>query len=333
MTEETAAAQRKITGYAEAYLLSYAATIVAEYAALAREADAIGERSRLFPLLGRTVGLDTGLAVLGAAADFFLFFIDEPGITMKAWSRVGAADGFDLEWVLRTPNATRVRKAREILGLQEREIIGFANTPGTDFAAHNEDSVLADAPRHGALRANRDAAAAEAILPSLRAAFDGDRARDGFRARYQDLLEWAGTPQTRGIEFERLWREVLGFYGWHPRKITLAGEDDDFTAMRNTAHVLGEVRWFSEPMNGGKAREFLAKFDPRPATIGLFISFSGFDEGARSVLRRAVGSTSVVLFDRPEIDEILLGRADPGPLFDEKLREVYDYLFENQDNR
>jgi hypothetical protein len=182
--------------------------------------------------------------------------------------------------------------------------------------------------RHGAGHANTDGAAAEKQLPTLRATFEETRTQASFRDSYRSLLEWSESPQTRGIAFEKLWRALLEFHGWHPKKITIAGEDNDFTAIRNGAHVLGEVRWYAKPMTGGKAREFLAKLDPRPATIGLFISFSGFDKGAHAVFRRAINSKTVVLFDRPEIDKIFLTGADPGNLFDERLREAYDYLFE-----
>jgi restriction endonuclease Mrr len=81
-------------------------------------------------------------------------------------------------------------------------------------------------------------------------------------------------------------------------------------------------------MNGGKMREFLGKLDPRPQTIGLFISHSGFDEGARSVVRRAVNSKTVVLFDRKKIEAVLVEHVEPGAIFDEELRNAYDYIFE-----
>jgi hypothetical protein len=95
-------------------------------------------------------------------------------------------------------------------------------------------------------------------------------------------------------------------------------------------HVLGEVRWYEAPMPGGKMREFLAKLDPLPQTIGMFVSYSGIDEGARSVIRRSVNSKTVVVFEKPDIDAVLLEAQDPGPIFDEKLREAYDFIFERQ---
>jgi hypothetical protein len=97
-------------------------------------------------------------------------------------------------------------------------------------------------------------------------------------------------------------------------------------------HILGEVRWFDKPMDGGKMREFLAKLDPRPQTIGLFISCSGVNDGGMSVVRRSVNTKTVVIFGQEEIEMILRESADPGPVFDEKLRDAYDYIFESSDN-
>ena len=102
------------------------------------------------------------------------------------------------------------------------------------------------------------------------------------------------------------------------------------SAIYQGLHLLGEVRWFKEdePMNGGKMREFLGKLDPRPQTIGLFVSHSGLDDGAWSVVRRAVNSKTVVVFDRVDIEAVLVHYADIGEIFNKKLRDAYDYIFE-----
>jgi hypothetical protein len=138
------------------------------------------------------------------------------------------------------------------------------------------------------------------------------------------------SPQARGYAFEELWRQVLALHGWKPKKFRIPGEENDFTAIYQGLHILGEVRWFDTPMNGGKMREFLAKLDPRPQTIGLFISYSGVDPGGWSVVRRAVNSKTVVIFTKADIEKVMLG-TDPGPIFDEKLRDAYDYIFERPD--
>jgi hypothetical protein len=112
------------------------------------------------------------------------------------------------------------------------------------------------------------------------------------------------------------------------RSSAFPGENNDFTAIYDGSHILAEVRWYQGPMDGGKMREFLAKLDPRPRTVGLFISHSGYDDGAVAVVRRSVNSKTVVMFSRPDIEAVLLERRDPGPIFREKLRDVYDLLFE-----
>jgi hypothetical protein len=138
------------------------------------------------------------------------------------------------------------------------------------------------------------------------------------------------SPQTRGQEFEKLWRDVLEFHGWHPKKIRIPGEENDFTAIYQGLHILGEVRWFKddEPMNGGKMREFLGKLDPRPQTIGMFVSHSGIDNGAWSVVRRAVNSKTVTVFERADIESVLVHHEDIGEIFNRKLRVAYDFIFE-----
>jgi hypothetical protein len=45
-------------------------------------------------------------------------------------------------------------------------------------------------------------------------------------------------------------------------------------------------------------------------------------------VRRAVNSKTVVLFGRKEIEAILVEHVDLGAIFDEGLRNAYDYLFE-----
>jgi hypothetical protein len=64
----------------------------------------------------------------------------------------------------------------------------------------------------------------------------------------------------------------------------------------------------------------------------MFISRSGVDNGGMSVIRRSVNTKTVVIFGKEEIEMILRESADPGPVFDEKLRDAYDYIFESSGN-
>lgn len=185
--------------------------------------------------------------------------------------------------------------------------------------------------RHGVSFGNQAGAQAEGVLPKIKEFLQEFERRRAISERYVRLTHSDMSPQIRGIEFEKLWRDVLELYGWKPKRVRIPGEDDDFTAIYQGLHILGEVRWFDKPMDGGKMREFLAKLDPRPQTIGLFISYSGVDPGGKSVVRRAVNSKTVVIFEREDIEKVMLQLADPGPIFNEKLRDVYDYLFEISD--
>lgn len=179
---------------------------------------------------------------------------------------------------------------------------------------------------------NQAGARAERAVPDVQRLLQRAVAQSEITDRYAKLLSMEEKPHIRGIEFEQLWRDVLDLNGWKPKKFRIPGEENDFTAIYQGLHILGEVRWYAKPMNGGKMREFLAKLDPRPQTIGLFISHSGIDDGARSVIRRAANTKTVIAFGRDEIEQVLREAADPGPIFDEKLRDAYDYIFESTEH-
>lgn len=217
---------------------------------------------------------------------------------------------------------------KEFLGISDIAVLGFVNVPGTDFMSAGSALMVRDGYNHGNSLGNKAGAKAEQELPRILE--DSQRTAQllAFGERYKELQISTGSVQARGQDFEKLWREVLDFYGWKTKKFRIPGEENDFTAIYQGLHILGEVRWFNEPMNGGKLREFLGKLDPRPQTIGLFISHSGIDEGARSVVRRAVNSKTVVVFGRKEIEAVILERNDPGAIFEEELRKVYDYVLE-----
>ena len=184
---------------------------------------------------------------------------------------------------------------------------------------------------HGVSSGNEAGTQAEDALPMVQEALQKAASQADLAARYMMLKNSDTSPQARGNEFEKLWRDMLAFYGWKPKKFRIPGEENDFTAIYQGLHILGEVKWFNTPMDGGKMREFLAKLNPRPQTIGLFISYSGVDEGARSVVRRAANSKTAVIFEKADIERVMLG-ADPGPIFDEKLRNAYDYIFESNES-
>jgi hypothetical protein len=216
--------------------------------------------------------------------------------------------------------------------LQAFPSIDAVNISGVNFIARDALSMRVDGHGHGIESGTQAGERAENAMPAVKEALRKTARKSEFSERYKRLVNSDISPQARGQEFEKLWRDVLDFHGWRPKKVRVPGEDNDFTAIYQGLHILGEVRWFDKPMDGGKMREFLAKLDPRPQTIGLFISCSGVNDGGMSVVRRSVNTKTVVIFGQEEIEMILRESADPGPVFDEKLRDAYDYIFESSDN-
>jgi hypothetical protein len=327
--------ESNLIAYATEFLKSYTDAIDTNFPGALDQICELGMEATYFPLYDRHLGEDTALAILYTSSDFYMFFLADRDNMI---ANLGDADGdptFSRDWTFNTPDNLRVAQARDELGISVSSIlpvhrdIECVNVPGTDFARHTLDSLLHDAKSHGKDFGNQAGQWAEADLPDLVEAEGRKRTQAGFGERYLALLG-SDDPHARGRDFEKLWREVLKFHGWQPKKIRIPGEENDFTAIYQGLHILGEVRWFKDekPMNGGKMREFLAKLDPRPQTIGFFVSHSGLDEGAKSVVRRAVNSKTVVVFDRVDIEAVLVHAADIGEIFNKKLREAYDYIFE-----
>ena len=220
------------------------------------------------------------------------------------------------------------------LGLTLTDTIGrYIHIPGVQFITGITEEIIRTGTKHGREFAEHDGELLRRNFPDLVREDRILKTKLSFKARYEELSKSKEiTPQVRGIEFEKLWRDVLDFYGWKTKKIKLGGEEDDFTAIYLASHILGEVRWYKDPMTGDKVRSFSAKLDPRPQTTGLMISMSGFDEGAYAVARRVVHSKTIVFFSKDQIEKVIVSLVSPGEVFEEELRKVYDYIFEETDH-
>jgi hypothetical protein len=326
MTE--AEIESKLQAYATGFIRGYSEALDKNYVNAVQNIREMGLEPSFFPLYGREPGKNIALAVLFTDYDFYMFFLQAEGTLIKVSTAVGDAEGFGRDWTFNTPSDRRLERVREHLGITGDTTLQIVNIPGTDFMSSDASYMADQGHGHGTNFGNQAGAKAEQALPSLLESSRKAEQQAAFSERYKQLQVSTMSAQARGQEFEKLWREVLDFHGWRPKKIRIPGEENDFTAIYQGLHILGEVRWFDEPMTGGKMREFLGKLDPRPQTIGLFISHSGLDGGALSVVRRAVNSKTVVVFGRREVDAVLIEHTDPGAIFDEELRNAYDYIFE-----
>ena len=259
-----AEAEQKLRAYTAAYLDAYQRTLEQHYADALHEVQGMGRASEFFPLHGRTLGTNLALTALTTPCDFFLFFLDVPDATATRWQYSWPSEGFSQAWTMQSPNAKALDHVRKHLQLAREQEIHIVRIPGTDFMSTEIEHMGGQADHPGSGAGNQDGAKAEALLPHLRESWQEDQSYASLRQRYQDLQNWSGTAQARGRQFEILWRDALALYGWHPKKTRIQGKDNDFTALYNGIHILGEVRWFTDPMASGKMREFLGKLDPRP---------------------------------------------------------------------
>ena len=327
--------ESKLIEYATEFLSSYTDTVDTNFPGSLERISELGMEAKYFPLYERRLGEDTAIAVLFTSSDFYMFFVADRGSVVARLEDRDSDPDFSPDWTRNTLPEMRIAQVRDELGISIGSILRLdRNTecfaPGAEFVGQTVEAMLYNAQIHGNTFGNQAGQWAEADLPDLLSESERTAKQASFSERYAALVASDMSPQTRGQEFEKLWREVLEFQGWHPKKIRIQGEENDFTAIYEGLHILGEVRWFKddEPMNGGKMREFLGKLDPRPQTIGLFVSHSGLDDGARSVVRRAVNSKTVVIFERADIEAVLVHTADIGAIFNKKLRDAYDYIFE-----
>ena len=264
--------------------------------------------------------MDLAIAVFYTQIDFYLFFLNKPdtGIEVVRHEVAYNTNEFGVKWVSDTPDDRRIQRVREYLGLDEARVLQPAptldaiNVPGRNFIALDLLNMRVEGHRHGIDFGNQAGEQAESARPMVQELSRKAASQADMAVRYMMLKNPDMSPQARGNAFEELWRDVLAFHGWKPKKFRIPGEENDFTAIYQGLHILGEVRWFDKPMDGGKMREFLGKLDPRPQTIGLFISHSGVDRGGWSVVRRAANSKTVVIFEAADIEKVMLG-SDPGP--------------------
>lgn len=332
---DNAEIESKLIAYGTEFLKSYTDAVDTNFTGALDLIRELGMETTYFPLYARELGRDTALTALFTSSDFYLFFLADRNKKVDSWRNVDAESTFNRDWTFKTPYDIRVMQVKDQLSISESSILRLGpkfdclNIPGTNFMGSPVESMVRDAESHGNGWGNAAGTRTEADLPGLVRASQRKDMQASFGERYTSLRDSSIKPQTRGQEFEKLWRDMLNFHGWRPKKIRISGEENDFTAIYQGLHILGEVRWFNEPMPGGKMREFLGKLDPRPQTIGLFVSHSGLDNGAWSVVRRAVNSKTVVVFELPDIEAVLVDHVDIGEIFSEKLRRVYDHIFEN----
>lgn len=329
-TVQTKVFKEKSIVYGEEFLRGFTDTIDQFYKKEAQEVIDNGYPWMYLSLYKRDLGKDISAIVFCTEYDFFFFFTKPSGEKIKIVNEFGN-QAYNKDWSTKTPEKIKLEQIINHLKLNRSITIDEPiHIGGMAFILEDIGNIRRQAEGHGRSRADAYGDATVHFLPQLRESVKNTESKLSINKRYQDFKSNNElSPQKRGHEFEALWRELLNIYGWQARRIQLSGEGNDFTAIFEGHHVLGEVRWEKEPLNGEAINAFVGKLAPRPQTIGLVISYSGFDKGAYDVVKRHISKGTIVLFDKEQIEKIIVRLTDPGEVFSLELRNVYDYLFEH----
>jgi hypothetical protein len=332
---------KNVSIYLNSYLKGLNNTVSKYYKAKTEDLLELGFLDTYLFLYGKGWGKDFSIAAFNSDIDFFIFFIKPTGQKIVKIIDKEHDEKFGKKWTFKVPGHIRRKLVIDLLGLKPNQLVESEplHVPSSRFIMSPEGALMLHGEQHGISRANQYGALLKTIYPQLKAQDEYTKRLLSFRKQYQKLKAKSsvkkkpkGLAQEIGYRFEALFRDILEFYGWQPKKMLISGEENDFTAIYEGNHILGEVRWCTKPLNGNKVRAFATKLDPRSQTIGLIISYSGFDEGAFSVARRLSNKT-VVFFGKEHIDLTIEKLVDPGEVFSRELRNTYDYLFENKDKQ
>lgn len=327
---QTLAFRERSIAYGEEFLKGFADTLDQFYKKEAQEVIDNGYPWIYLTLYKKELGKDISGIVFCTEFDFFFFFTKFSDEKVTIVNEFGNQI-YSKDWSTKTPEKIKLEQIIDHLKLNRSITIDEPiHIGGMAFILEDIGNIRRQAEGHGRSRADSYGDATAHFLPQLREFVESTGSKLSINKRYQDLKSNNKiSPQKKGREFEVLCRELLNLYGWQARKIQLSGEGNDFTAIFEGHHILGEVRWEKEPLNGEAINAFAGKLAPRPQTIGLVISYSGFDKGAYNVAKRHISSRTIVFFDMEQIEKIIVRLTDPGEVFSLELRNVYDYLFEH----
>jgi len=330
--QQNTAFKEKFIAYSESFLESLTSTISKYYGKEANEILEKGYPWIYLTLYKKVLGKDVSISAFCSDDDFFVFFTKPTGEKIRDFINMYGDSDFDTNWTHKTPQAIRTQQAKDLLKLDDSITIGEEiSVPGGRFITNDIGEMRRQAEGHGQSFGQKYGELAQQFLPQLRAMVQNTSDKLSIKVRYDHIKNNTNnlTPQQIGHEFESLFRDILNIYGWQAKKISLSGEGNDFTAIFEGHHILGETRWEKKPVNGEEVSAFVGKLTPRPQTIGLMVSYSGFNKGAYDTARRHVSDRTIVFFDKQHIEKIITSLTDPWEVFSFELRNVYDFLFEN----
>lgn len=141
------------------------------------------------------------------------------------------------------------------------------------------------------------------------------------RTRFLALMS-SEDVQGRGIELERLLRDLFNLFDLDPRaSFRIAGEQIDGSFTLGETHFLMEAKWRKEPTPRADLDAFAAKVrDKIENTLGLFLSIEGFEDSA--VQKHSGKGSVMILMDGGDLLAVLEARIDLVELLRRKHRHA-----------
>lgn len=112
---------------------------------------------------------------------------------------------------------------------------------------------------------------------------------------FEDLTNYKGKPQERGLRFERWLKGLLDLYDLNPHSAYMASSDQIDGAFEfNSETYILEAKWLEKPVERKEADIFNAKLQRKNRnTQGLFVSIKGFTQGFKE--QNQVGSMFITM--------------------------------------
>lgn len=210
-----------------------------------------------------------------------------------------------------------------------------------DYAAEAENDVKSDGwadtytigidtePDHSGIDFNLDFLKELGLIegdlsPHYRITDSGTRNLEKWRGQFQFQAEYkrisALSPQTRGVEFEKLISDIIKFAGWKAEHdVRTSFEQMDVVIHREREFYLIECKWEKRPVESAVVNELSGKLIKRTLTNGILFSMSGFSSGVSENVEFLAGTKAILLFGENDIKKMIANPVSFEDLLNEKF--------------
>lgn len=253
--------KQNISEYIKTYLDYYKKVVDQDYPHLLPVRNENALDLSILPLYDRKLGKDVALLAFYTDSGLYIYFIRKQ---KTIFEKIVFADN-DTEFngepfTLKTYEQKEdiIKKNVSAGAKYGNPYIGSIVIPGR-IPIDNKASLIKLGKSSGAQKAHQDAKVAAKQILQIDMIYEELGVKIGFKNEYialRSLRKSTISKQKRGVEFEKLIRNLLDFYGWNTKEIKKTGEQIDFTAIFEGNHIIGEIRWFTESIEAkemGKA--------------------------------------------------------------------------------